>query len=391
MHASVARLFLANNHHYPTLLLLAKAHPGGERVLQKFHNRDATRAFDAAHHSNHAVALLQDFGIPEENGDTDKTKDPTALAVVPSSHAVVSTRPRWRTKLFTREDPNGVHKYLGIFCLWHYLFRYTQMLWGADVAAGWGSRLGRGVHAGPWLCLLPHALLSASSLMFQTVPRDRVVGQPMIWQEFRAHNIVFGLRSVLATVWAGGHVSYPQLEQQRAWVLASVGTCGVALVVADIITAKLRSNALESTTATMPYWPGCTIATQKRFKIFYAYSQFMATLACLLTANPAWPFACLFAIQLASLLMTLVRKGLLSARGYHYGYTVALILPYLVVARSMADYGVVAVRDLAGVFGLGATLFYLRRQFHINKYVLWLPLFVARIWYGNRFMPYAVW
>lgn len=356
--------------------------------MQKFHHRDATLAFDAAHHSAHAVALLQDFRMVE-NHETTKEKESLAPVTGIASSRAVSHPPRWRTKLFTREDPIGIHKYLGIFCLWHYLFRFAQMLGGGAVAAGWGTRWGRGFHAGPWLCLVPHALLSASSLIFQTVPRDRVVGQPMIWQEFRAHNIVFGLRSIVTTVFAGCHVMYPQ--QQRAWVAASAGTCGVALIVADVVTANLRSNALESTTATMPYWPGCTIGTQKRFKIFYAYSQFMATLACLLMANPAWPFACLLAIQLASLLMTLVRKGLLSARGYHYGYTVALILPYLVVARSMAEYGVVAVRDLAGVFGLGATLFYLRRQFHINKYVLWVPVFVARIWYGNRFMPYAVW
>jgi hypothetical protein len=344
--------------------------------LHKFHNRNATQAFAAAHHSMQAVALLQQFRILEREENDVVVPDVTPVTTTPSH--------RWRAKLMTHEDPLGVHKVLGIFCLGHFVFRFAQMLWW-DMAAGWGH----GCRVGPWLCLLPHALLSTSSLIFATVPRDRVVGKPMIWQEFRAHNIVFGLRSVLTTVLAGLHVRYPPLARQ--YVAASAGTCFMALIAADRITANLCSNALESTTATMPYWPGCSAVTQKRFKTFYAYSQFMATLACLLTANPAWPFACLFAIQLASLLMTLVRKGLLSARGYHYGYTVALILPYLVVARSIAEYGVVALRDLSGVFGLGATLFYLRRQFHINKYVLWLPVFVARIWYGNRFMPYAIW
>jgi len=56
----------------------------------------------------------------------------------------------------------------------------------------------------------------------------------------------------------------------------------------------------------------------------------MATLACLAVSNPAWPLAVLLAIQLASLLMTLVRKGILSTRGYHYFYTASLVAPYFV-------------------------------------------------------------
>ena len=365
------------------LYYTAKAHPGGEKILQKLHNRDATRAFAAAHHSAQAVAMLQDFRMPSsKSSGTSAIRDGAVLteSVTPKVTA------RWRAKLFTPEDPRGFHKSLGLFSLLHFAFRFNQMLWG-DPSAGWGTRCGRGCHVGPLLCLLPHALLSVSSLIFHTVPRDRVVGKPMIWQEFRAHNICFGVRSIATTLWAAQHVRHPR----RTYIVASAVTCLLSLVVADVITERLRSDATESTTATMPYWPGCSAATQKRFKTFYAYSQFLATLACLATANPAWPLACLLPIQLASLLMTLVRKGLLSARGYHYGYTVALALPYLVAARSISWLGVAACRDLIGMFGTGAALFYLRRKHHVNKYVLWLPVFLARIWYGMRFMPMAVW
>jgi len=146
----------------------------------------------------------------------------------------------------------------------------------------------------------------------------------------------------------------------------------------------------------MPYWDGCSVATQKRFKRFYAYSQFMATMACLAVANPAWPLACLLAIQLASLLMTLVRKGLLSARGYHYGYTAALLLPYLVAARSVLLFGLQAqqqqqyCRDLCALFATGLAVFQLRRR-GVNKYALWLPVVAARLWLGDRFLAAAVW
>ena len=71
----------------------------------------------------------------------------------------------------------------------------------------------------------------------------------------------------------------------------------------------------------MPYWAGASPSTIDRFKWFYAYCQWMATLGCLANGNPLWPLCIALPIQLASLLMTLVRKGLLTARGYHLLYT----------------------------------------------------------------------
>ena len=50
------------------------------------------------------------------------------------------------------------------------------------------------------------------------------------------------------------------------------------------------------------------------FEVFHC-AQVLATLGCLVCTNPVWPLLIMFPIQLASLLMTLVRKGLLSARG----------------------------------------------------------------------------
>ena len=80
----------------------------------------------------------------------------------------------------------------------------------------------------------------------------------------------------------------------------------------------------------MPYWAGASPATIDRFKFFYAYCQWMATLGCLANGNPLWPLCIALPIQLASLLMTLVRKGLLTARGYHLLYTASLCVPFVV-------------------------------------------------------------
>ena len=353
--------------------MAAQAHPGGVKVLEKFHNRDASQAFHAAHHSARAIAMLEQFAI--------------AGPAVPSSRRANALLPRLRTKLFTKEDPIGVHKYLGVFVLLHFVFRFYQMFF-TDPSAGLGTRLGRGPSWIPILCLLPHGLLSLSSLIFHTVPRERVVGQPMIWQEYRIHNIGFGLRSVVTAALCslaihGKH--HPALR--RMAVVGSCLSCVIAMRAADLATKYLRSNQLESTTATAPYWEGCSLVTQKRFKLFYAYCQFMATIGCLTVTNPAYPLSILLAIQMASLLMTLVRKGLLSTRGFHYGYTATLIAPYLVVLRSS---WYMSSPQMIYLFLMGSALFQIRR-YGVSKYAIWLPVMIARIIWGDKYLIYNVW
>ena len=204
----------------------------------------------------------------------------------------------------------------------------------------------------------------------------------MIWQEYRIHNIAFAMRSILATfiTWLS---IYSGNGTTRSTIVAVSLVVLVTQAIADEATHRLRVNSLESTTATMPYWATCSAATQRKFKSFYAMCQFDATLACLAVSNPAWGLAVLLPIQLASLLMTLVRKSLLSPQGYHIGYTLSLMVPYLVAYRSI---GISAT----GMLGLGWVLYQLRRQ-GINKYALWIPVIVARIAIGNHLFPGHVW
>lgn len=257
----------------------AKAHPGGSQILARFHGKDATKAFIAAGHSQRAVGMLEKFLIQEE----EIPKAPPApangqfLKAGEMANLHMGTLSRVRTKLFTKEDPFGIHKYSGMFVLLHFAFRYLQT-WFGDPSAGFGTRMGKGSSFLPLICLFPHTLLSLSSLLFHTVPRERIVGRPMIWQEFRVHNIIFGMRSIVSTLLAWTAIHWPQTRS-----LAVAGSsCAVlaAMLFADIATSKLRENTVESTTATMPYWEGCSVATQRRIKSFYAYSQFMATMAC---------------------------------------------------------------------------------------------------------------
>jgi hypothetical protein len=128
------------------------------------------------------------------------------------------------------------------------------------------------------LYLLPHAVLRLSSLIFESVPRERVIGKPMIWQEFRLHNHLLGLRSIITTWLAWASIVFQHRQPWRQFTVTT--SCAVTLVsmyLADVVSQHWRPARLESTTTTMPYWDGCSVETQKRCKTFYAFSQFQAT------------------------------------------------------------------------------------------------------------------
>jgi hypothetical protein len=206
----------------------------------------------------------------------------------------------------------------------------------------------------------------------------------MIWQEYRIHNICFALRSALVTF-----LGWLSIAKHHApgWRRFCVTTGALSILgtnaIADIATKKLRAQALESTTATMPYWEGCSVKTQKKFKHFYAYCQFMATIACMSMWNPVWGLAVMLPIQLASLLMTLVRKGIISAKGYHMAYTISLCMPFLVGLRSVG-------LQFVPYLGLGWAMYQLRRK-GVDKYTLWAPLVILRIAVGDKFISYQGW
>lgn len=359
----------------------ANAHPGGAEVLRKYNGLDATKAFERVGHSPDAYRMLDSFAIDSKrksNGSTEQS------SVYKDKVRIKPPRGTWKKKLFTSEDPHNFHKSCGLFVLLNYAYRFYQMYFG-EMTAGFGSRGGLGTNFTAILCLIPHAFLSVSSLIFHSVPKERVVGLPMIWQEFRMHSIIFALRSVVATLasWLSIHFNHDPAVRKLA-VVISGATVLIANYYADEATKKLRPSEPESTTATMPYWEGCPVSTQRRFKYFYAYSQFLATMACLAVTNPAYPFAVMLPIQLAAFLMTMVRKGFLSSKGYHMIYTSSLVMPFLVVARR---YFITRSYDAPKMLAAGWLLYRLRCS-GVNKYCIWIPVILARILVGDEFMRY---
>jgi hypothetical protein len=345
-------------------------------VLRKYNGLDATKAFERVGHSPDAYRLLGSFAIDPKEKLSENIQDTNG-----GDKSMPST---WKKKLLTPEDPHHFHKTCGIFVLLNYTWRFYQMYFG-EMSAGFGSRGGLGTSYSAILCLVPHALLSLSSLIFHSVPKERVVGLPMIWQEFRMHSIIFAMRSLVAIMasWMSIHFEHDPLVRKLALIVSGAAVL-VANFFADEATRRLRpSEREESTTATMPYWPGCSVKTQKRFKYFYAYSQFLATMACIAVTNPAYPFAVMLPIQLAAFLMTMVRKGFLSSKGYHVIYTTSLVMPFIVVARR---YFITGSLDAPKMLLAGWVLYRLRCT-GINKYLIWVPV-IVRVLLGDRFTKF---
>ena len=306
----------------------AAAHPGGSAVLRKYHMKDATRAFEGAKHSKGAYKLL---GSLTED-DVPLTEGSTKFG-----------------KLFTKEDRSQIHKVLGVACLLHFMYRY-----GRGVTTGTMGFVGPA--AALWFGM--HGALSLSSFKFH-VPMEKTKGRPVIWAEYRVHNAAFALRGLIC-----------------AWLAANgKGTTAPFVVlgtflIADLATTYLRKDG--TTTQTMPYWDGASIETTARFKLFYAYCQFMASLACLAAYDPGWCFITVLPIQLASFLLTLVRKSILSTRGLHLIYAASLALPFAVHPVSLLPFLPVA-----------ALLLSLRKA-GVSKYALWGPLLLGRLFLGDN-------
>ena len=74
----------------------AKAHPGGVKILHKFHNKDASAAFHAAGHSDSAYAMLQGgsvFNIVDDDDEntnqvTNSNPQPPLFNFAPASFSV---------------------------------------------------------------------------------------------------------------------------------------------------------------------------------------------------------------------------------------------------------------------------------------------------------------
>jgi len=98
--------------------------------------------------------------------------------------------------------------------------------------------------------------------------------------------------------------------------------------------------------------------------------QVYATMEVLTRPNMSSSFMILFPIQLAALLMTCVRKSIITAGGWHVLYTCALLSGFV---YSYLNNENMKMNKLTFIIYNGCIWFYLlvRFKFQIDKYKLW--------------------
>lgn len=265
-------------------------------------------------------------------------------------------------RLLTHHDKFHVHAFLGVIALLHFAFRYAY-IYVAGTDSFWAySSLSTVILVGV------HFLLHASSFQFILPPRNWK--KPMVWDEFRIHNAIFAGRNLIGTLlcalvpdwWHHWQINTGVFFVKVALILC---TCAAA----DWATAKCGSKTHRTTNA-MPYPPNTSAAVEAGAKMFYARAQFGAAVGSIF-APPSVSFVCVLAIEGASLLMTLVRKGRIESRHYHALYTLSLVLPYTALARIvLSDLDAHAMWALAAI---SAWLVACCLRFHtgMSKYYIW--------------------
>ena len=219
--------------------------------------------------------------------------------------------------LFTNHDPYHIHKLFGIASLFNYIIRlYYLFLYGTAFPTGEPLQVAV-------CCVLVHGLLSISSLLLP-LPTKRNFSSPMIWPEFRLHSITFAMRHVIATVFSLSGISF---KYKITEAFMKLGLILLTIQCASWITDKYGDRE-KRTTNSMPYPTCITQDMQNRIKNLYAGAQFVATKLIVLQ-DPTLNYIPLLGIQMAPLLMTLVRKGKVSSINYHRIYALSLLTGYV--------------------------------------------------------------
>lgn len=259
-------------------------------------------------------------------------------------------------KLVTKEDGNffHVHKILGVLCLAHFIYRIILLF-----------RLGNMGFDSSYFtlgCILCHMLLSGSSFIFH-IPNSRIRAAPMIYPEFRLHSIIFAYRSLLTMIlqWVAARYDIQVPLYLRGAVVI------ITMVCADLVTRSYKDQG--TTMRGMPFPEYVPSSFRNQLNTFYSVSQIFATAEVIFANRMDEVFAVVFPIQLAALLMTCVRKTIISAGAWHNYYALSLLSNYLIGPFIEFSHPPLKPGGLFFPCAIVATIF--RFNTRISKYVVW--------------------
>eukprot|EP00977_Amphora_coffeiformis_P007100 scaffold1551_cov166-Amphora_coffeaeformis.AAC.5 len=168
---------------------------------------------------------------------------------------------RWIRGLVTKEDPQFIHKLLGVLSLASFTWRLTRV---GDDDMGFDSHPAWTIPT-----LLLHLALSASSFQFRIPPRRITTDGGRIWPEYRLHSLIFSARSMacIAVHWYEQHYYEVQLPTDYSKNLWIVLACMGAADLASYAVGPFHSNSVRALSA-----PALA-------KYFFSVMQFFATAA----------------------------------------------------------------------------------------------------------------
>ena len=246
-------------------------------------------------------------------------------------------------KLNTKEDSTYIHKFLGIISLGNFIYRFVNYI--INDTMNLNNIIGIEL-------ILVHGVLSISSLIFH-IPELRNPLKPMIYPEFRLHSILFGMRSIIATLLHYYHFNYIDI----------ILLCYMTFFFADVITYYYNKELKNGKTMrNMPFNNDIPLNVQNEITLMHSSMQIGATTFML--GNIESAFSPLFAIQIASFLMTLVRKSIISSKMWHSIYTLTLWI------------NIILYKTLPLSFIFIQTFMYHNFKFfffpnRVNKYISW--------------------
>ena len=109
--------------------------------------------------------------------------------------------------------------------------------------------------------------------------------------------------------------------------------------------------------------------------LYYGVSQLFATVG-VMNVSRSWrtdielAFTTLFAVQISALLMTLVRKSIITAPAWHFYYAISLGLSWVLACYRYTEHMSVAAFLVKGGSFM-VFLYLIRFYFDINKYLFW--------------------
>ena len=263
-------------------------------------------------------------------------------------------------RLNTKHDRFGLHKFLGITCLFHFLYRYYQIMYNKS------SGLDLLLPSDIFLVTL-HPLLSVSSLIFNVL-KNRNMNHSFIYEEQRYQSIIFTLRAYSAYMCLI-FCKYYNLSVDISTILRFI--CIMIWHPMIDRLSELYKNDKSGTLIRGSEILYESRASRKHYVIqkltkhgmlFASMSQMFITGTLIYDSHSNLFDIALFnmlPIQVPLFLSTLVKKGIISNTTNNIAYVVLLIMVGSIKTYTYENLLLLLLVCL------------LRFKFQVNKYILW--------------------